>query len=90
MITALTLTGLIANMMGVAIAFVYGYPQPSHEASVGLVVSDATVFSNGEKASEINEKTKRRESHFRLRSKLGLGLMFLGFALQLVAVCLDT
>lgn len=65
--------GLIANMAGVVVAFFYGFPQPSHEEAVFLVTAEATP--------DITKRKKR----YSILSQAGLLLMFVGFALQLVA-----
>ena len=36
--------GLMLNMVGVTIAFVFGYPQPAHEEGIGLGLEDALLL----------------------------------------------
>lgn len=84
--TTLTLIGLAANMTGAAITFFFGYPQPSHEESVGLALSGGTEISDGFTVDQHVEKVRKRRAAYQLLSRLGLGLMFLGFAFQFVAL----
>lgn len=74
--------GLVANMIGVALAFFFGYPQPSHEEGVALVVTPATPMPDGRTAGEVDAETRRQKSLYKVWSRVGLGFMFLGFLLQ--------
>ena len=62
--------GLILDIAGVVLLFIYGLPHPSEFAG---------VLNWG--SAEKQEKVKRR---VRARSRLGLALLVTGFALQLV------
>jgi hypothetical protein len=65
--------GLASNMAGVVVAFFYGFPQPSHEEGVFIVTEEATP------------DVTRRRKRYKVLSQCGLGLMFVGFGLQLLA-----
>src|SRR5437868_6013252 len=64
--------GLAANIAGVGLAFFFGYPQPSHEEG------NALVFGK-------DPEVPVRRARYLFWSRIGLGLMTLGFVLQLVA-----
>lgn len=77
--------GLVANILGVTIAFFYGYPQPSHEESVGLALEEGTVFEDGTSVAGLKAMAQAQKRKYQLWSRFGLGLMGAGFILQLVA-----
>ena len=77
--------GLFLNILGVGIAFFYGYPQPTHVGGAALGLEDGNVLSNGMTVAEWTEYVERRRRRYLWLSRLGLVLMFLGFALQLLA-----
>jgi hypothetical protein len=84
-------TGLTLNMAGVIFAFVWGHPQPDHDTSVSVGVGtlpDDYVMTTGETYSAWLQRKERRKARFVILSRTGLGLMFTGFAFQLVAVLL--
>jgi hypothetical protein len=77
--------GLACNMAGVVLAFFYGYPQPSHEEGVGLGLEDGTPLGDGRTVAQHNEAVRKQKARYLFLSRAGLGLMFFGFLLQLVA-----
>jgi hypothetical protein len=77
--------GLVLNMAGVVLAFIYGFPQPSHEEGVGLGLEDATPMPDGRTVAQHNKDTRKQKARYLFWSRAGLGLMFAGFVLQLVA-----
>jgi hypothetical protein len=77
--------GLVANILGVGLAFFFGYPQPNHDEGVSLGLEDGTVFADGTSVADINRQTAARKRKYMVWSRVGLSLMFLGFLLQLVA-----
>ncbi|KFC68443.1 hypothetical protein FF80_01883 [Devosia sp. LC5] len=83
--------GLTLNMVGVIFAFVWGHPQPDHDTSVSIGVgelpSDYTM-STGETYAAWVKRKRDRKRRFTALSRAGLGLMFAGFAFQLIAVFL--
>lgn len=77
--------GLAFNILGVTIAFFYGYPQPSHDKGVTLVVGDANILPSGKTVAQFNEDKRRQKAKYLMLSRTGLGLMAFGFLLQLIA-----
>jgi len=79
--------GLVANMAGVALAFFYGFPQPSHEEGVNLGLELGTPLESmgGITVAEYNEQVRKRKNKYLFRSRFALGLMGVGFILQLIA-----
>lgn len=80
--------GLVLDMVGVIFLFVFGPPQPSLEEGVGVALEDATPIGPGEgkTVAEYNLETRRRRCLYLYMSKVGLTILFVGFALQLAAV----
>jgi hypothetical protein len=77
--------GLVLSMSGVLIIFFFGPPQPNLEEGVSFGLEDGTKLPDGRTVAEHDADVKRRRRlHSRL-SKLGLGLIFVGFACQLCA-----
>jgi hypothetical protein len=72
-------------MIGVLIIFRYGPPQPKLEEGVGLLVEDGTPLSDGRTAGEHDRDVARLRATYSRMSKIGLLLVFLGFAFQLWA-----
>lgn len=70
--------GLVSNIVGVAIAFRWGYPQPSYEETVGLALE-------GDVVPGVKEAAQAQRRKYLLLSRFGLVLMGLGFFLQLGA-----
>jgi hypothetical protein len=76
--------GLCLNMAGVALAFFVGFPQPSHEEGVALGLQDATPLPSGETVAQHNTRVRQRRRVYISFSHLALGLMLVGFLLQLI------
>jgi len=77
--------GLVFGMVGVVILFKYGPPQPNLETGVGFGLEDKNVLANGRTVQEHNQDIKATKKHYSEMSKLGLALIFIGFACQLWA-----
>jgi hypothetical protein len=77
--------GLLLNMIGVGLLFFYGPPQPSLEEGVGLSLQDATVLDNGKTVAQHDKEVRELRNQHQVLSRLALILIFLGFALQLIA-----
>ena len=77
--------GLASNIVGVVLVFFYGFPQPSHEEGVKVGLEDNTPLADGRTVAQFNEDVRRKKAKYLFRSRAGLGLMFIGFVLQLVA-----
>ena len=87
-ITAQTLNavGLVLNIAGVILVFFYGFPQPTHEEGVGLGLEDSTPLPDGRTVAQHNEEVRKTRARYLCMSRLGLGLVVLGFLSQLVAI----
>ncbi len=86
----LNTVGLVSNIVGVTLAFFFGYPQPSHDEGISMGIEPATRPENlgGKSVAEYNAEVRRRKGRYLLWSRAGLALMAIGFALQLAAVWL--
>ncbi|REE21219.1 hypothetical protein B0G71_4371 [Paraburkholderia sp. BL27I4N3] len=78
--------GLASNMVGVFLAFFYGFPQPDHNEGVSLGLSPNTPLQNGQTVAEHNAEIRRRKRFYKAMSFLALACMFLGFAVQAYAL----
>jgi len=79
----LNAAGLVLGMVGVAIIFFYGPPQPNLEEGVALGLESGTPLSNGKTVAQHDADVARLRERHTIMSRLGLGLVFIGFALQL-------
>jgi len=82
----LNTVGLGLGAIGVVLIFVWGPPQPDFQDYVGLSVGENTVLTDGRRVGDMLSETERMKQQYRLMSRIGLGLIFIGFAVQLVAV----
>jgi hypothetical protein len=82
----LNTVGLLLGIAGVVILFIWGPPQPNLDEAVGLALDFGTVLANGEKVSDMEEDVRRLKRRHEIMSRIGLGLIGLGFAAQLAAV----
>jgi hypothetical protein len=66
--------------------FVWGPPQPQLDEGIGLgLAEDTPIDDSGKTVKEFNDEIRKRRKKYKVLSKLGLGLIFIGFALQLWA-----
>lgn len=82
----LNTTGLGLGMLGIVIIFCYGPPQPSFDEGVGIGLEDSNRLSDGRTVAQHNADQRELRGRYSLFSKIGLALVFMGFALQLLAV----
>lgn len=68
--------GLLLDIAGVGVLFVYGPPQPDFQEDDVVVVSNEVQRTS---AKELKQK-------FKFRSRIGLLLLVAGFALQLFGI----
>ncbi len=80
--------GLVLGIIGAGILFKWGFPQPSFEEGVDIGLEDGTVLENGLTVDENNQKVRKEKQQYINISKLGLALIIIGFAFQLLAVWL--
>jgi hypothetical protein len=78
--------GLGMDIIAGVILFFYGPPQPSLEEGVGLGLEDDTTLASEMKVAEHNEQVRRLRSKYTVISRFALGLLALGFLVQLIAV----
>ena len=77
--------GLVLGMIGAAIIFKFGPPQPNLEAGFGLGLEDGNVLQDGRTVKRHNEDIIATKRRFLLMSKVGFAFIFVGFACQLWA-----
>jgi hypothetical protein len=70
----LNTVGLVLGMLGVVIVFIWGPPQPDLDPHSKLLLN------------QVDEATKQLGDRYEIMSRVGLGLIGAGFAVQLVAV----
>jgi hypothetical protein len=76
--------GLILNMIGVLIVFVFGFPQPDYDAGCSIGLEGGTVIDD--KGTAVDDKVKQDQINkkwHKALSILGLVYLFVGFAFQL-------
>jgi len=78
--------GLILNMAGTVLLFFFGFPQPDHNESVGLELEDNTTFPDGTSVRSIKAEVRRGKIIYKTMSLVGMGLIFIGFGVQLISV----
>lgn len=81
----LNIIGLTLNIIGVVIVFFFGFPQPSHEDSVGIVLESGNPMPDGRTVGDHEEDARKRKKMYQAASKLALALIVIGFAFQLIA-----
>ena len=77
--------GLALSMVGVLVIFRFGPPQPTHESGVGIGLEDNTPLADGRTVAEHDRDVERTKERYSCMSKVGLALVFVGFAFQLWA-----
>lgn len=85
---ALNPLGLVLNMVGVTLAFFYGYPQPDLDDSLQLGLGEMPPdwkMPSGEAYGDFKERIAREKTTHLFRSRSGLALMFAGFLLQFLS-----
>ena len=82
----LNTAGLVLGMVGVAIIFIWGPPQPIFDEGVTVSLNSGTVLRDGRKVADMEEDQRRLKRWHEVMSRLGLFLIGLGFLAQLVAV----
>jgi hypothetical protein len=83
--TVLNTVGLVTGMVGVALIFRWGPPQPTFEEGIGLGLEDGTPLSDGRTVAQHNAAIRALRARHDTISKSGLVMVFVGFAFQLWA-----
>jgi hypothetical protein len=68
----LNTVGLVLSIVGGALWFFYGFPQPTHEEGVGLALEDATPLPDGRTVAEHNEEIRKTRAKYLCISKTAL------------------
>jgi hypothetical protein len=76
--------GLCVGIIGVGVIFKWGPPQPLLEGHAPLVLSDTTQLPDGGTVAEQKNRISKLRRHFLNMSRVGLGLILVGFILQLI------
>jgi len=76
---------LTLNIFGVVMVFFFGFPQPSHEDSVGMALESGTPMPDGRTVGDHENDARIRKKRYQIASKLALTLMIVGFVFQLIA-----
>lgn len=75
--------GLSLGILGVIFIFVWGPPQPSFERGDAITASDNTRLSDGRTVAQRDRDIAAEEQYYKLMSRIGLGLILVGFVVQL-------
>ena len=78
--------GLLLGMAGVLIIFRWGPPRPDFDQGVGLGLEDENLLPDGRTVAAFRKDQRRLKRRHDFMSRVGLGLIGLGFFVQLVAV----
>lgn len=82
----LNTVGLMLGMVGLAMLFRWGPPQPSHQQGVFLALESATpIDDRGTNVAERDRQIEHRRARYAMLSKVGLTLVGVGFGYQLLA-----
>ena len=85
----LNIIGLILGIIGVTLIFIWGPPQPQLEKGIGIGLEDNTpIDDSGKTVRQYNEEINNKRKCYKIMSKVGLFLVFLGFVFQLWATLL--
>lgn len=77
--------GLILNMIGVLIVFVFGFPQPDYDIGCVMGLEKGTVIDEdtGKTEGELEDKNRSLKKWHKALSILGMAYLFAGFGFQL-------
>ena len=77
--------GLGLDIVGVILIFIWGPPMPDMQGGVGIALENGTPLGDGTiVADEEKKQLQRRKSHT-IISRVGLGIIGVGFLLQLIS-----
>jgi hypothetical protein len=79
----LNILGLILNMVGVAILFIWAPPQSSFGQIGGILLEDANVLASGKTAGQERADVAARQVRYKGMSRVGFAFILVGFACQL-------
>lgn len=78
--------GLALGMVGVVILFIWGPPQPDFDEGVAIGLLPGDVLENGKTVAEKDAAVRRLKRWHTIMSRVGLGMIGVGFGAQLIAV----
>jgi hypothetical protein len=78
----ITILGLLVEVIGVAVIWRYGWPQPQLEGGANLGLEDATSMPDGTTAGQVRDDATRRRATYRKRSASGFFVLVLGLLIQ--------
>lgn len=82
----MNIIGLCINIVGVLIMFFYPAPYPKLNKGVGIGLEDGNFIPQlNMTVGEYNKKIEKRRKKHLILSKIGIGLVGIGFILQLIA-----
>ncbi len=82
----LNTVGLSIGIIGVLFIFIWGLPQPNLESGISLGLEDNTpIDETGRTVADHNRETDARRKRNLVMSRVGLGLVLIGFACQIWA-----
>jgi hypothetical protein len=84
--TILTASGLLLDIVGVAMLFKYGPLQPSPHTRPGIALEDNTLCDDGRTVKEHEIENEELLKKYDSRSKIALSTIIIGFLFQFVAV----
>lgn len=82
----LNFLGLISNIIGVILLFIFGFPQPNFEVGSPLGLESNNILPNGKTVGENDIETLKLKRKYRFKSCIALGLIICGFLLQSLSV----
>lgn len=82
----ITTFGLVLDIVGAGILFIFALPQPSFEEGVSLGLEDGTVLANGKTVAQHNDEVRINKKQYVNISKSALALIIIGFFFQLIGV----
>ena len=77
--------GLSLDIVGVILIFIWGPPMPDMQGSVGRAVESGTPLGDGTTVADEEKKQLQRRKTHNIISRVGLGIIGVGFLLQLVS-----
>ena len=76
--------GLALGIIRVVLIFKWGPPQPQLTEGVSIGISARNVLPSGKTVAEPDAEIRARRSLHLWRSRIGLGMILIGFVLQLI------
>jgi hypothetical protein len=81
----LNVMGLLFGIAGVIVIFRWGSPQPSFELRASIGLEENTTLADGKTVAENNADVEAQKKQHEFMSRIGLGMIGVGFVLQLLS-----